>query len=241
LLINRLKPVGGSPSDPSEIALEEYLPEGSYQLVVSLSDADTSKRIGEARRDIVVPRGNSPLDMPAVALEQPHFQKLASKPAPEIDATDKNNGKPVKLEDFRGKVVLLEFWGYWCGPCVGNMPYLMDFYRKFKGRPLEIVALHDQSVQSRDAYDRKVATARERIWGGRDLPFRVLFDRPEPKGSEDENIIGRGTTIEHYGITGFPTLFVIDRDGTMVAQVAHTDHERLESVVRSLVEKAEKR
>ena len=183
--------------------------------------------------------GRGPLDLPPLALEPPDFQKMVGKPAPEIDATDLDTGRPVKLADFRGKVVVLDFWGYWCGPCLANMPKLMELDRKFAGRPLAILALHDQSVQSRAVYDGKIATARERTWGGRDLPFRVLLDRPDPKKPDDLNPEGTGTTIMRYGITGFPTLFVIDRDGTMIGQVAHSEHDRLESLVRELVEKAE--
>ena len=64
---------------------------------------------------------------------------------------------PVHLADFRGKVVVLDFWGYWCGPCNGAMPYLSDLHRRFEGRPVAVVGLHDQSVQSRPEYDRRTA------------------------------------------------------------------------------------
>ena len=185
-------------------------------------DAKTDERIGEARREIVVPRGEGPLDLPPLVLELPDFQKMVGKPALEIDATDLDTGRPVKLADFRGKVVVLDFWGYWCGPCVGRMPKLMELDRKFAGRPLAILALHDQSIQSRVVYDRKIAKARERMWGGRDLPFRVLLDRPDPENPEDLSPEGTGTTCKRYGITGFPTLYVIDQDGTMIGALRRT-------------------
>ena len=143
------------------------------------------------------------------------------------------------LADFRGKVVVLDFWGYWCGPCTGSMPYLIELRRKFAGRPLEIVALHDQSVQSRAEYDEKIAPARRIFWSGHDLPFRVLLDRPDEKQPEDRDPEGTGTTVNRYGITGFPSLFVIAADGTFVEKVGHSMHDRLESLVRELLEKAE--
>jgi thiol-disulfide isomerase/thioredoxin len=138
-------------------------------------------------------------------------------------------------------VVVLDFWGYWCGSCNMEMPHLMELHRKFEGRPLAIVALHDQSVQSRAEYDRKIATVRERLWGGRELPFRVLLDSPDPKKADDHGAKGAGMTVNHYGIKGFPTLFVIDQDGTMIGRVGHWEHDRLETLVRKLVEKAERR
>ena len=112
-------------------------------------------------------------------------------------------------------------------------------HRKFAGRPLAIVALHDQSVQSRAAYDRRISTVRERIWGGRDLPFRVVLDRPAPGNPDNADGIGAGTTTKRYNVTGFPTVFLIDRDGTVVGRVNPLDHDQMESRIRSLVEKAE--
>jgi hypothetical protein len=112
-------------------------------------------------------------------------------------------------------------------------------HRKFAGRPLAIVAIHDQSVQSRAAYDAKISMVRQRLWDGSDLPFRVLLDRPDPNKPDDDSPEGHGTTIKRYGITGFPCLFVIGPDGTLIAQVDHHDHDRLESVIRDQMEKAE--
>ena len=164
---------------------------------------------------------------------------MFDKPAPEIAATDLDTGKPVTLADFRGKVVILDFWGYWCGPCTASMPHLMDLQQKFKGRPLEIVALHDQSVQSHRVRPENRPGAAN-MWSGRDLPFRVLLDRPDPTKPDDRDPEGTGTTVKRYAITGFPTLFVIGPDGTLVDRVRSSDH-RLETLVRELLESAEAR
>jgi len=222
-----------------ETFLEEYLPEGTYQLEVRLEGAPDG--LGRAKRELVVPAGDGPLELPPLVLGPSDFKKMAGKPAPEIDATDLDTGRPVKLADFRGKVIVLDFWGYWCGPCTGNMPHLIELKRKFEGQPLAIIALHDQSVQSRAEYDQKISMARQRMWGGRDLSFQVLLDRPDPKKPADQEPIGTGTTVKRYGITGFPTLLVIDQDGTMVGPVAFFEHDRLESLVRELMDKKAKR
>jgi thiol-disulfide isomerase/thioredoxin len=221
--------------------IEEYLPAGTYQLEVNFSDPDTLEELGKVKHELVVPKGDGPLGLPPIEVEPVIFRKLAGKPAPEIEATDLNTGKPVKLADFRGKVVVLDFWGYWCGPCLGNMPHLMDLQRKFEGRPLVIVSLHDQSVQSRAEYDRKTAMARKHMWGGRELPFRVLLDRPDPAKPDDSVPEANGMTCKRYGIRGFPTILVIDKDGTMVGQVWFSQHDRLEKLVRDLLEKDKSR
>lgn len=228
------RPAGGK-------VIEEYLPGGTYRIDVGLYEANGGGKLGEATRELVVPSGEGPLDLPPIELRLTVHREMVGKPAPEIEAIDLDTGRPVTLADYRGKVVILDFWGYWCGPCVGNMPHLVELQRKFAGRPLEILALHDQSVQSRAEYDRKIAAARRHFWGGHDLPFRVALDRPDPRKSDERDPIGSGTTIERYEIKGFPTVFVIDRDGTIVDQVWFSDHERLESLVRKLLEKAEAR
>ena len=210
------------------------LPAGEYVITADCFTAD-HKRIGKAERKLVVPPGEGPIDSPAMRVEASLKQKMAGKPAPEIDTTDLDTGKPVRLADFRGKVVVLDFWGYWCGPCTGSMPHLVALHRKFAGRPLAVVALHDQSVQSRAEYDRRIAFARKAFWSGEDLPFRVLLDRPDPDKPADRDPEGTGLTCKRYGIVGFPTLFVIDQEGKIVAPVRHGDHAELEKLVEGLL------
>ena len=221
--------------------IEKWLPEGTYHLDLVMRNEKADKTIGSAKHEFVVSNGEGILELPPVTLGPTAHDQMLGKPAPEIDATELDTGRSVKLADYRGRVVVLDFWGYWCGPCIWNMPRLVELQRKFAGRPLTILAMHDQSVQSRAAYDAKFAAVRQRIWGGRDLPFPVLFDRPDPTKAEDSDPEGSGTTISRYEISGFPTLIVIDANGTLVDQVWFTDHDRLETLVRGLLEKAERR
>jgi thiol-disulfide isomerase/thioredoxin len=220
-------------------AIEEYLPEGTYGLKVELYGERDVGRLGLADRELVVPAGEAALDLAPLEVGLATHLKLAGRPAPEIEATDLDTGRPVRLADYRGKVVVLDFWGYWCGPCTGRMPQLMELHRKFEGRPLAIVALHDHSVRSRAEYDRKIAAARRWMWDGRDLPFRVALDGPDPGRTDDDFPEGSGATVARYGVPVFPTVYVIDSNGTVVDRVSQ--EERLEPLVRRLVEKAEGR
>ena len=63
------------------------------------------------------------------------------KPAPEIDGKD-IDGKSMKLSDFRGKVVVLVFWGSWCGPCMREVPHERDLAEKYKGRPFTLLGVN---------------------------------------------------------------------------------------------------
>jgi thiol-disulfide isomerase/thioredoxin len=216
--------------------VELRLPAGKYKFTVDCF-TPAGKRLGEASGALMVAAGIDRLDLPALKVGSTAHQKLAGKPAPEIETTDLDTGKPIHLAEFRGKVVVLDFWGYWCGPCTGSMPHLVALHRKFAGRPVAVVALHDQSVQSRAEYDRRIAFARRAFWGGEDLPFRVLLDRPHPGKPADRDPEGTGVTCNRYGIVGFPTLFVIDQEGMIVAPVRHGDHEELERLVTRLLER----
>jgi thiol-disulfide isomerase/thioredoxin len=214
--------------------IEVRLPKGKYKLsLVCYTDGGIG--LGEATQEVTVDSGEVPLSLPPMRNDPAPHQKLVGKAAPQVDATDRDTGQPVTLADFRGKVVVLDFWGYWCGPCNGAMPYLADLHRRYDGRPLAIVALHDQSVQSRADYDRRTAFARKSFWDGHDLSFHVLFDRPDPSKAEDRAPEGTGITCRRYEISAFPTLFVIDQQGTIIATLGNTEHERLETLINKLL------
>jgi thiol-disulfide isomerase/thioredoxin len=212
------------------------LPAGEYVVTADCFTTDY-KRIGKAEQKLKVPPGEGPIEWPPLRVEPSLQQKMAGKPAPELDTTDLDTGEAVHLADFHGKVVVLDFWGYWCGPCTGSMPNLVALHRKFEGRPVAVVGLHDQSVQSRAEYDRRIAFARKAFWNGKDLPFRVLLDRPDPDKPADRDPAGTGVTCKRYGIVGFPTLFVIDQAGKIVAPVRHGDQAALERLVQDLLDR----
>ncbi len=143
---------------------------------------------------------------------------LTGGPAPELSQIKGwKNGGPVRLADLRGSVVILDFWGYWCGPCVLGMPKLMEWHQKYKDRGLVIIAVHDDSVADVAEMDLKLQRARAELWGGRDLPFLVALD-----GGGEMPVEGRpgvtttGATTAAYGIRSFPTIVLIDRAGTVV-------------------------
>jgi thiol-disulfide isomerase/thioredoxin len=114
----------------------------------------------------------------------------------------------MTLAQLRGKVVVLDFWGFWCGPCLGAMPKLMEVHDAFKDKGVVIIAVHDNRIASVADLDERLVKIKERSWEGRDLPFATAID-----GGPD-----RGATHAAYDIGSWPTTLVIDRDGTLLGE-----------------------
>jgi len=127
----------------------------------------------------------------------PQNPALGAIPRPAPDFTVQSiDGKPVKLSDFRGKVVLLHNWASWCGACEQEKPSLIRMADEMVNRDFEIVSL--ASDVSWDAVKKSLPP------GG--VPFRVYLDKPD-----DEGTIGPISTS--WGTHAVPESFLIDRKG----------------------------
>ena len=117
------------------------------------------------------------------------------KPAPDFTLKD-STGATVKLSDYRGKVVLLNFWATWCGPCKIEIPWFMEFEKNYKDRKFAVlgVSLDDDGWDSVRPYLE-----------AHKINYRVLV------GSEELS--------QHYGgVDSLPTTFVLDREGRIAVR-----------------------
>lgn len=133
------------------------------------------------------------------AEEKPRAELRALKhpiPASNFYLRDLNN-KLVRLSDFRGKVVLLNFWATWCPPCLKEMPSMEKLYQSHKDKGLEIVAV---SVDT--ASKAKVRAFVEKLG----LTFTILHDR--------DSLISR-----LYNNPGVPSSYLIDTQGKLTYRV----------------------
>ena len=106
------------------------------------------------------------------------------------------DGKKVALKDYRGKLVLLNFWATWCGPCRAEMPAMQRLYAEFKGQGFEIVGV--------DVKDKRAsALAMVKELG---ITYPNLFD---PAG--EAGLL--------YGAWGLPTSYLINRNGNVIARL----------------------
>ena len=146
--------------------------------------------------------------------------ELWGKSVPDFSATDLD-GNPISLQEYRGKVVLLDFWGVWCGPCIAEMPNVKKVYDTYKDQGFDIIGV------SLDSDEKEL---RDYIKGN-DLQWRQVFSG---KPWRDDPL------AQQYNITGVPLQWLIDRDGKLISHKARgEDLERL--VVEALKNKPEDR
>lgn len=111
------------------------------------------------------------------------------------------DGETVKLSDYRGRMVLIDIWATWCGPCIASMPHQSSLAEKFAGDGLVVLAVC--ASDTRANYDGWVSRNRDKY------KFVTAHD---PAGRDWKSSIFN----THYGVGGFPTLFLIDREGKLV-------------------------
>ena len=121
---------------------------------------------------------------------------LQGQPAPDFSLASLD-GKTLKLSDFHGKAVLLNFWATWCEPCKIEMPWFVDLQKKYGPQGLQIlgVAMDDASSKDIAAFAKKM---------GVNYPI----------------VIGKEAVGDQYGgLPYLPSTFYIDRDGKVVQRV----------------------
>jgi thiol-disulfide isomerase/thioredoxin len=180
-----------------------YLRYGLYSRLSDSEFADNPEYVEALRAELTEigkyddldswPRDGVPKDLAKLKLKS-----LTHAPDFTFKTTE---GKEKKLSDFRGKWVLLDFWGTWCGPCRGETPHLVKAYNELKDDDFEII-----SVSS-------------------DRSAKVVIDYMEKNKMEWPNTIdldgyAKGV-LKQYGINSFPTVMLIDPEGKLVKIKSH--------------------
>ena len=112
------------------------------------------------------------------------------------------DGKDFSLSSLKGKYVVIDFWGSWCGWCIKGIPEMKKTYDKYKGK-IEFVGVDSGDTEE----DWKAAVKQH------GLPWINVIN------SEDPNVVAL------YGVRGFPTKFVIDPEGKVAKQIVGEDPE----------------
>ncbi|HUS38701.1 MAG: TlpA disulfide reductase family protein [Pirellulales bacterium] len=111
------------------------------------------------------------------------------------------DGSKVDWASYRGKVVLLDYWATWCGPCIAELPNLLEHYEIYHDRGFEVIGI---SIDE----DRELV---DKFLEERELPWKTLFgDKPESTGWNHP-------MAKYYGIGGIPTVILVNKEGNVVS------------------------
>ena len=137
------------------------------------------------------------------------------KAAPEVNTLD-IDGKKVKLSDLKGKVVVLDFWATWCGPCKSMIPHTRELVKKMDGKPFVFVSISaDEEKQTLEDFLKKTP-----------MPWTHWYS-------------GMGGVVEDWDIEGYPTIFILDAKGVIRKKIEEADSKAIDAEVEKLVKQAE--
>jgi len=170
----------------------------------------TNSRVLLAQLETIFTKLNLPLDnfktIKAKSIELVNAKKKAEI-VQKLGSTDAINfslknleGKVINLADLKGKVVVLDFWATWCGPCKASFPAMQELVSKYKDKNVEFLFVNTWERAKEDETTKKVNT----FINDKKYSFNVVFDY-------DDAITTK------YKIEGIPTKIVIDKNGNIIA------------------------
>lgn len=124
------------------------------------------------------------------------------QPAPSFTAPAVD-GRSIRLSDYRGKVVLFDFWATWCAPCVGHLPALLTLADKYEGQGFAVIGV------SVDTERAKL----ERMVAEKEIPWPQIFDA---NGMD-------GEVPKLFDIEGLPVYYLVDREGRILGRFVNPE------------------
>lgn len=145
-------------------------------------------------------------DLEKVAIEKSKAEwtkKMISIPAPAFSLVNLK-GEKVSLSEFKGKVVILDYWATWCGPCVASFPGMQKALAKYSANP-NVVFLFVNTWQNEENREKVVTD----FVAEKKLNFNILYDTKNVKDPSKFDVVSA------YKVEGIPTKFIIDGEGNI--------------------------
>lgn len=130
----------------------------------------------------------------------------------ELSFQDAITGQTVDMNALRGKVVVIDFWATWCGPCVAEMPHMKDLYEQYHAKGVEFIGVSLDQPEDKGGLEKL-----KKFVADKEIPWPQYY---QGNGWESEFSAG-------WGINGIPTLFIVDKQGNLKSTSARGKLEEL--------------
>jgi len=212
--------------DGLRLDFELRLPPGDYVLTGGVFTRDASFAI-----PFTIRADQDELDLGTTTAAPAGVVALIGNPAPKLEVQWRP-GQEADWDKLSGNVVVLDFWGTWCAPCVAKMPALMEIADQFRDRDVAWISVHTPNLKTFDDLDREITRCQADAWKDRKPPFTTVIDLPLPDSTYS------GQTSRRYGVSQWPTLMVVDRDGAVAGPV---QAKRLAEMIQRLLDEQDAR
>ena len=131
------------------------------------------------------------------------------------------DGNEISLAAYKGKVVLLDFWGSWCGPCRATHPHLKELYAQYKNKGFEIIAIANETAKTPEEQRKNWLNAIKTD----QIPWVHILNND---GAEKQNL------VTDYHIAAFPTKILLDKQGNIVLRITAAATDDLDKALEKL-------